>query len=168
MNYRPRRRGRVSQTLLLLYFILLALLGLPLALGALKFNLDYRRQAETVTIKATIPPNPFNTPNYKELHNKPIMIEAEAEIAIVEGNPIDISITVTDPDWIPGLRSPQTRFSSATKLPIGLKILCSTTQKTKICKLTGTPLQTLSAPRIINLTATDALEATTKTTITLR
>lgn len=162
------RRLTLSQKLLLIYFILLAVLGLPLALGALKLNLDQRRKAETVTIKATIPPNPFNTPNYKELYNKPIMIETNTEVAIIPEQPIAIPITITDPDWIPGLHLPQARFSSSVALPHGLKILCSTRKKIKSCKLTGTPKQALVTPQTIIITATDALGSQTKSKMTLQ
>lgn len=162
------KRLTASRFILLIYFIVLVGLGLPLGLLAIKLNVDYRRKAETVTVKATIPPNPFNTPNYKELYNKPVIIEHVSDVDLVAGSFITIPIILTDPDWVPGLQSIQTRFSSPKPLPSGLKIICQTHKKIKACSLTGTPVQSLNQPQTITITATDALGSNEKSGLTLR
>ncbi len=157
-----------TRLLLLTYFILLTVLGLPLALVALKLNLDYRRQAETVTVRATIPPNPFNTPQYKELYNKKVIIEHMLEVDLITGRYVAIPITLTDPDWVPGLKTLQTRFSSTKPLPPGFSISCTAHKKTKKCTLTGTPMHVESEPQLLTIRATDALGATSTSKVLLR
>lgn len=154
--------------LLLTYFILLTVLGLPLGLLAIKLNVDYRRKAETVTFKATIPPNPFNTPNYKELYNKPPEIIAPETVNLSVGEDVNVELLITDPDWIPGLEPVATRFSSTKPLPSGLKILCITQKRTKSCSLVGTPTTTLSEPQVLTINATDAFGITISKKILLR
>lgn len=154
------KRLSVSRFLLLIYFLLLTGLGIPLGLLAIKLNVDHRRKAETVTFNVTIPPNPFNTPNYKELYNKPPEIVASEEINFTPGVNLNVHFEITDPDWIPGLEPVATRFSSTKPLPQGLKILCKTQAKTKSCTLVGIPLEALSEPQVLTIKATDALDAT--------
>lgn len=162
------RRLTLSQKLLLIYFILLAVLGLPLALGALKLNLDQRRKAETVTIKATIPPNPFNTPNYKELYNKPPEIIIPDTVNLSSEVSLNVELLIIDPDWIPGLKPVATRFSSTKPLPLGLKILCKTQPRIKTCSLVGVPTTKPSIPQPLTIRATDALDAIHSKKIILR
>ncbi len=154
------KRLSVSRFLLLIYFLLLTGLGIPLGLLAIKLNVDYRRKAETVTFKVTIPPNPFNTPNYKELYNKPPEIVAPEEMSLTPEVNLNVQLEITDPDWIPGLELVATRFSSTKPLPSGLKILCKTQSKIKSCSLVGIPLEALSEPQVLTIKATDALDAT--------
>lgn len=152
------KRIPISRFLLLVYFLILTGLGLPLGLLAIKLNVDYHRKAETVTFKAAIPPNPFNTPNYKQLYNKSPEIVAAETIYLSPEESLNVSIEITDPDWIPGLEPISTRFISNRPLPRGLKIMCITLKKTKQCSLVGTPASTLSQPQALTITATDALD----------
>jgi hypothetical protein len=162
------KRLSVSRFLLLIYFLLLTGLGLPLGLLAIKLNVDYRRKAETVKFRVSIPPNPFNTPNYKELYNKSPEIVAVETIYLLPEVNLNVSLEITDPDWIPGLDPVATRFSSNKPLPQGLKILCKTQRKTKQCSLVGTPQAMLAEPQVLTITATDALEKTVSKKVVLR
>lgn len=162
------KRLSVSRFLLLIYFILLTGLGIPLGLLAIKLNVDYRRQAETVTVKATIPPNPFNTPNYKELYNKPPEIIAPETVNLSVESGLNVEFLITDPDWIPGVEPVATRFSSTKPLLSGLKILCKTQSRIKTCSLVGTPTIALSEPRVLTINATDAFGVTISKKVLLR
>jgi hypothetical protein len=166
-RFLPKRLS-VSRFLLLIYFLLLTGLGIPLGLLAIKLNVDYRRKAETVTVKVSIPPNPFNTPNYKELYNKPPEIMTPEEMSLTPEVNLNMQFTITDPDWIPGLELVATRFSSNKPLPAGLKILCKTQSKTKSCSLVGIPLEALREPQVLTIKATDALDAMQSKKIILR
>lgn len=158
----------VSRFLLLCYFILLTGLGLPLGLLAIKLNVDYRRKAETVTFKAAIPPNPFNTPNYKELYNKPPEIIAPEMVSLSSGAILNVELLITDPDWIPGLEQVKTRFTAYKPLPMGLKILCLSQKKTRSCSIVGVPTTAPSEPQILTINATDAFGITISKKILLR
>lgn len=162
------KRLSVSRFLLLIYFLLLTGLGLPLGLLAIKLNVDYRRKAETVKFTVSIPPNPFNTPNYKELYNKPPEIIAPETVNLSSEVILNVELLITDPDWIPGLEQVKTRFTAYKPLPTGLKILCLTQKKTKSCSLVGTPTTALSEPQVLTINATDAFGITISKKILLR
>lgn len=156
------------QILMLAYFVALLVIGLPLALWSVKRAIEYRSQASKVTITAAIPHTPFNTPNYAEVANKPPEILAANKIHLSPGDVLAVTFSITDPDWVKGQKPPQTKFSSSSKLPEGLKIMCSTKAKTKTCQLMGTVSGPVKEFQLLKLTATDTYGASTTNVVILQ
>jgi hypothetical protein len=147
-----------GQKFILLYLILMVILGLPLTIWSVKKAIEYRSQAEQVTITATVAKTPYNTPDFATNGNQSPIIQAPTTINLRINTPIETELLTTDPDWIRGQTPPNVQFKSNYPLPSDLKIYCTSFGNFTTCSLQGIPTHS-NTNQYLTINASDFYQA---------
>lgn len=159
------RSFNTGQKFILLYLILMIILGLPLTIWSVKKAIEYRSQAEQVTITATVARTAYNTPDYATNGNQPPTIDAPSTVNLEINHRTEAELHITDPDWIRGQTPPNVQFRSNYPLPKDLKIYCTSFGNFTTCSLQGTPTFS-NTNQYLTINAFDFYQATSTHKIT--